>query len=196
MFRYCRCWSRLPAYRRGVGLDRGLVCTVGHGTRPIEAFLAVVREASVTTLVDIRRFPGSRRHPQFGLDAFAAAVRGQGIGYEWQGEALGGRRAARAGSRHTALRNAAFAGYADHMDTPAFRAAVDALVARAQTERPAIMCAETLWWHCHRMLVADALTMRGARVVHLQKAGSQQPHRLHTTVRRGGDGWPVYDVAT
>jgi uncharacterized protein (DUF488 family) len=114
-----------------------------------------------------------------------------GIGFEWWGEALGGRRSRVPGSRHTALRQAAFAGYADHMDTPEFRAAVDALLARTGV---AVMCAETVWWHCHRMLVADALTMRGATVVHLLDVGRRQPHRPHPTVRRGDDGWPVYDV--
>jgi uncharacterized protein (DUF488 family) len=171
------------------------VFTVGHGARSVEALLAVLREAGVGVLVDIRRFPGSRRHPQFGREALADRLAGAGIGYEWAGEALGGRRPRVAGSRHSALRQAAFAGYADHMDTTGFRAAVEALVARAATDRPAIMCAETVWWHCHRMLVADALTMRGATVVHLLEVGRRQPHRPHATVRRGSDDWPVYDVS-
>jgi uncharacterized protein (DUF488 family) len=172
-----------------------LVCTVGHGARPIEALLAVLRQASVTVLIDIRRFPGSRRHPQFARETLTATVTGAGIGYEWQGEALGGRRSRTPHSRHTALREAAFGGYADHMDGEMFRAAVDALVARARVERPAVMCAETVWWRCHRMLVADALLLRGASVVHLLDVGRRQPHRLHPTLRRGEDGWPVYDVA-
>jgi uncharacterized protein (DUF488 family) len=167
------------------------VFTVGHGARPVEALLAVLREPGVAVLVDIRRFPGSRRHPQFGREPLTGSLAEVGIGYEWWGEALGGRRSRVPGSRHTALRQAAFAGYADHMDTPEFRAAVDALLTRT---RPAIMCAETVWWHCHRMLVADALTMRGATVVHLLDVGRRQPHRPHPTVRRGDDGWPVYDV--
>jgi uncharacterized protein (DUF488 family) len=170
-----------------------VVFTVGHGARPIDAFVAVLRSADVTTLVDIRRYPGSRKHPQFGRDTLAAALGEQRIGYEWQGDTLGGRRSRRAGSRHPALHNAAFAGYADHMDTPEFRAAVDALVARAAAERLAIMCAETYWRHCHRMLVADALTLRGAKVVHLLDPGRREEHRLHPTVRRGADGWPVFD---
>jgi uncharacterized protein (DUF488 family) len=171
-----------------------VVFTVGHGARPIDAFVAVLRSADVTTLVDIRRYPGSRKHPQFGRGALAAALNEQHIGYEWQGDTLGGRRSRRADSRHTALHSAAFAGYADHMDTAEFRAAVDALAARAATaERLAIMCAETYWRHCHRMLVADALTVRGARVVHLLDPGRSQEHQLHPTMRRGPDGWPVFD---
>jgi hypothetical protein len=172
-----------------------VIHTVGHGARPIEAFLAVLRHASITVLIDIRRFPGSRRHPQFGREALAAAMADAGIGYEWQGEALGGRRGRTPHSRHTALGTAAFAAYADHMDSEAFRAAVGALLTRAQVERPAVMCAETVWWHCHRMLVADALVVRGGRVVHLLDVGRPQPHRLSPTVRPGEDGWPVYDVA-
>jgi uncharacterized protein (DUF488 family) len=167
--------------------------TVGHGARPVEAFVAVLRAADITTVVDIRRYPGSRKHPQFGRDALAAALHAQDIGYEWQGDALGGRRSRRADSRHIALHSAAFAGYADHMDTAEFRAAVDALVTRAAAERLAIMCAETYWGHCHRMLVGDALTVRGAKVVHLLDPGRREEHRLHPTMRRGADGWPVFD---
>jgi uncharacterized protein (DUF488 family) len=170
------------------------VWTVGHGARPVAGFLAVVRAAAVEVLVDIRRYPGSRRHPQYGREALAAELSTVDIRYEWRGEALGGRRNRRPDSRHTALRNPAFQGYADHMDGAEFRAAVDALVARAADERIAVMCAETQWWHCHRMLVADALTVRGSRVVHLMEPGRSQPHRTHPTVRRGPDGWPVYDV--
>jgi uncharacterized protein (DUF488 family) len=169
--------------------------TVGHGARPIEAFIAVLADASVDVLIDIRRFPGSRRHPQFGRERLAAELARAGIGYEWHGESLGGRRSRQPNSRHTALRHAAFGGYADHMDGVAFRAAVEALAARAATQRLALMCAETLWWHCHRMLVADALMLRGVPVEHLLDVGRRQEHRLHPTLRRGEDGWPVYDLS-
>lgn len=167
---------------------------MGHGARPIGAFLAVLAAERVSALVDVRRFPGSRRHPQFGRDALAEALAGAGVRYEWWGEALGGRRSRRPGSRHTALHNDAFAGYADHMDTEAFRAAVGELAERARAERPAVMCAETLWWRCHRMLIADALAMRGVTVTHLLDVGRREPYRPHPAVRRGPDGWPVYDV--
>ncbi|HZN18926.1 MAG TPA: DUF488 domain-containing protein [Micromonosporaceae bacterium] len=170
------------------------VLTIGHGARATGAFLEVLREAGATVLVDVRRYPGSRHHPQFNRRALAAALAEAGIGYEWQGEELGGRRSRVPGSRHTALRDEALAGYADHMDTPVFRTAAEALAARVGTDRPAVMCAETLWWHCHRMLVADALTMRGVAVGHLRELGRREPHRLHPTVRQGDDGWPVYDV--
>ncbi|MFI5914742.1 DUF488 family protein [Dactylosporangium sp. NPDC051541] len=168
------------------------VCTIGHGARSIDAFLAILADARVDTLVDVRRYPGSRRHPQFGRDELAAAVRGAGREYSWPGEALGGRRRERPGSRHTALRNGAFVAYADHMDTPEFRDAIGALLAAPGLH--AVMCAETLWWHCHRMLIADALVLRGAAVEHLLEPGTRQPHRLTGGVRAGADGWPVYDV--
>jgi uncharacterized protein (DUF488 family) len=172
-----------------------VVLTVGHGTRPAEALLAVLQHAGVTTLIDIRRFPGSRRHPQFAREALAVSLPAGGIRYEWQGEGLGGRRSRRASSRHGALVDAAFGGYADHMDTPAFRCAVQALVGRAEAdERPAVMCAQTLWWRCHRSLVADALVCRGVDVVHLIDVGRRGPHRVRPTMRCGDDGWPVYDV--
>lgn len=171
------------------------VWTVGHGARPVEALIAVLHEPGIGRLVDIRRFPGSRRHPQFGRAPLSRALAAAGIGYEWAGEALGGRRSRSAGSRHTGLRSAAFAGYADHMDTGEFRAAVDTLLGSAGHIRMAIMCAETLWWHCHRMLVADALVLRGATVTHLLDAGRREPHRLTQAARPGPDGWPVYDAS-
>ena len=183
------------------------IYTVGHGARSLEEFIGLLRAAGIGVLCDVRRYPGSRRHPQFGREALAEALADAGISYEWHGEALGGRRSRREDSRHTALHNAAFGGYADHMDTTQFRAALTALVERAESsERLAVMCAETLWWRCHRSLIADALTMRGAEVVHLIRAASQtgvnpvvdieqQRHRPHPTVRRGEDGWPVYDVS-
>lgn len=172
------------------------VWTVGHGARPLDAFLALLRWAGIGVLVDVRRFPGSRRQPQFGREALAAGLASAGIGYEWQGEALGGRRSRSARTRHVSLRRAAFAGYADHMDSAGFRTAIGALLQRARAgERIAVMCAETVWWHCHRMLIADALVMRGATVTHLLEVDRDQPHRPHPSARRGEDGWPVYDVA-
>lgn len=171
------------------------VFTIGHGARELAALVAVLEEASVTVLVDVRRYPGSRHHPQFGRRSLENALATAGIGYEWQGEALGGRRPRQPETRHPALHDAGLAGYADHMDSTEFRTAVDALVARAEAgERPAVMCAETKWWQCHRMLVADALEMRGVTVVHLLEVGRRERYRPHATVRRGDDGWPVYDV--
>jgi len=171
------------------------VLTVGHGARSAEALVEVLLRAGVTTLIDIRRYPGSRRHPQFGRAALAVSLPASGIQYEWQGDDLGGRRSGKASSRHVALIDAAFGGYADHMDTPAFRGAVHALVSRAEAgERLAVMCAETLWWRCHRSLVADTLVCQGVEVVHLIDVGRSEPHRMRQTMRCGDDGWPIYDV--
>jgi uncharacterized protein (DUF488 family) len=167
------------------------VFTVGHGARSIESFLTILTDAEVDTLVDVRRFPGSRRHPQFGREALEAAVRSAGLRYAWQGETLGGRRKEHPGTRHTALRNASFAAYADHMDTAGFRAALDGLI--GADGQQAVMCAETLWWHCHRMLIADALVLRGVVVEHLLDDRVRQPHRLTKGVRADDDGRPVYD---
>jgi uncharacterized protein (DUF488 family) len=174
------------------------VFTVGHGARPAAELVATLTGAGVTVLLDVRRFPGSRRHPQFGRAALAAALDGAGIAYEWHGETLGGRRSRSADSRHTALRVAAFAAYADHLDTPQARGALTDLLARAEREVPVVMCAETLWWQCHRKLIADALTLRGAAVVHLLgprrgEGPRWEPHRLSATVRPDDEGWPVYD---
>ena len=165
-----------------------MIRTIGHGARPIEELIAILVDAEVDTLVDVRRFPGSRRHPQFGRDALAATLRTAGLHYAWEGDTLGGRRQRQPGSRHTALRNASFAAYADHMDTPEFRTAVEGLTAGA-----AVMCAETLWWRCHRMLIADALVLRGVTVEHLLEVGKSRPHRVTEGARPGPDGWPVYD---
>lgn len=166
--------------------------TVGHGTRTTEELVAVLRSAGVVRLVDVRRHPGSRRHPQFAEDALRKSLPDLGVAYEWWGDELGGRRRPAAHTRHPAWRNDSFRAYADYTDTPAFRHAVERL-----EELPgplAVMCAETLWWRCHRRLIADALRVRGHDVVHLVDARTRQPHRLHPGLRVGGDGWPVYDV--
>ncbi|WP_205857501.1 DUF488 family protein [Phytoactinopolyspora endophytica] len=168
--------------------------TVGHGARPAEAFVAVLQDAAVEVLIDVRRFPGSRKHPQFGREALASGVYDHGIRYEWQGDELGGRRDRREDTRHTALINAAFGGYADHMDTPEFRRATAELITRSGDEQLAVMCAETLWWRCHRSFIADALACQGTDVVHLLDVGRREKHRIRPTMRAGDDGWPVYDV--
>jgi uncharacterized protein (DUF488 family) len=168
------------------------ILTVGHGTRPIDAFLALLGGAGVQVLVDVRRFPGSRRNPQYAREALRAALEEAGIAYVWMGEELGGFRSPVPGSRHTALAQRAFAGYADHMDTPAFRRGLERLIALARERPVAVMCAETLWWRCHRRMLADALLAAGCEVLHLLEGGPQ-PHALHPNARIE-DGRPVYDV--
>lgn len=165
--------------------------TVGHGTRTTEELAAVLLDVPVTTLVDVRRFPGSRRNPHLGRDALARDLPALGVAYEWWGEELGGRRSRAADSRHPAWRNDAFRAYADYMDTAEFRRALTALLQRLPV---AVMCAETLWWNCHRRLIADAAVSQGAEVVHLLGPGQRQAHVLSDGLRIGDDGWPVYDV--
>jgi uncharacterized protein (DUF488 family) len=169
--------------------------TVGHGTRTTEELAEVVRDGGVARIVDVRRFPASRRHPNVARDALARDLPEYGVAYEWWGEPLGGRRRALPldVTRHPAWHNEAFRGYADHMDGDEFRHAFDALVASSATVPTAVMCAETLWWRCHRRLIADAAVLRGEDVLHLG-LGKPAPHKLHPAVRAGDDGWPVYDV--
>jgi uncharacterized protein (DUF488 family) len=167
--------------------------TVGHGTRTTEQLVAVLASADVARLADVRRHPGSRRYPHLGRDALAEALPAAGIAYAWWGETMGGRRSRRPDSRHTAWRNASFQGYADHMDTPAFRRAFSELLDAAREAPTAVMCAETLWWRCHRRLLADAAVLRGTPVVHLLSEGEHPGHPLHPDVRADGDGWPLYD---
>ncbi len=170
------------------------VWTIGHGALSTEAIAATLRAAGVRTLLDIRRFPTSRRSPHLAQDRLAADLPSLGIAYEWAGEALGGRRSPRPGpTRHTAWADRAFRGYADHTDSTLFREAVESLVERARAgERLAVMCAEVDWRRCHRRLVADALTVRGVAVVHLQVGRPPEPHEPHPDLRSDADGWPLW----
>jgi uncharacterized protein (DUF488 family) len=169
--------------------------TIGHGERSAEELLTLLRDHAIVVLADVRRFPASRRNPQFGREALEAELGANGIEYQWWGHELGGRRDPVPGvNRHPAWRNEAFRGYADHMDLPGFRATFSQLLAMAATAPTAIMCAETVWWRCHRRLLSDAAVLLGTPVVHLMSPDHSQPHRLNPAVRRGSDGWPVYDL--
>ena len=158
-------------------MPAGRVWTIGHSTRTVEAFIALLHSQEIDRLADIRTIPQSRRHPHFGRDALASRLANEGIQYRHFPD-LGGLRKPRADSRNGAWRNASFRGYADHMQTPAFASAVDALLAFAGDGRLAAMCAEAVWWQCHRMLLADALAARGAEVQHILGEASVQPHRM------------------
>jgi uncharacterized protein (DUF488 family) len=168
--------------------------TVGHGTRTTEELVAVLRSAEIQRVADVRRHPGSRRHPHLGRDALARDLPQAGIAYEWWGEELGGRRSRSPTSRHPAWRVAAFQGYADHMDTAEFRTAFTRLLDGTAELATAVMCSETVWWRCHRRLLADAALLRGTAVTHVLSATNHAPHPLHPEVRAGDDGWPVYDA--
>jgi uncharacterized protein (DUF488 family) len=148
------------------------VFTIGHGARTSEELVACLTEAGVGTLVDVRRFPGSRRHPQFNREAVAAAVEAVGIAYV-HAEALGGRRHG-GGDRYPCIQVAAFRAYAAWMGRDEFQGALPGALALAA---PCFMCAETLWWQCHRRLIAELLVARGHEVIHLLRPGHADRHR-------------------
>lgn len=154
------------------------IWTIGHSTRDSDAFVAALHSHGVRALVDVRRFPGSRRHPQFNADALAHTLLAAGIAYLGFGEQLGGRRRPRPDSTNTVWRNAGFKGYADYMETPAFARALEHLLRLAHERPTAIMCAELLWFRCHRALIADALEAKGVEVIHIhgQESGVRHPY--------------------
>jgi uncharacterized protein (DUF488 family) len=171
------------------------VFTVGHGTRSLEELVALLGEGPADTLVDVRRFPGSSRSPHLARAALAEALPPLGVTYVFRGDALGGRRTGRADSPHIAWENASFRAYADHMETDAFQRALSEIEAEARAgRRMALLCAETLWWRCHRRLIADALVARGLTVVHLIGPGAQAAHELNPAARPDGAGHLIYDV--
>ena len=131
----------------------------------------------IAAVADVRRFPGSRRHPHFAREQLDPFLRAHGIAYHWMPE-LGGRRRPLKDSPNTGWRVDAFRGYADYMATPEFRSAFRALVDLSRAHRTAIMCAEALWWQCHRRLISDALLASGATVLHIQAADKAPPHAL------------------
>lgn len=167
------------------------VFTIGHGTRTIDDFLTTLQDARIRALADVRSAPGSRRHPQFGQSALASSLAAAGIEYVHL-RGLGGRRAAVPGSPHVALKVDAFRGYADHMASAEFASDHARLVAMARERPTAFMCAETLWWRCHRRMLSDRLTADGWDVVHLLAPGKSEPHRLWD-VARVVHGALVYD---
>jgi uncharacterized protein (DUF488 family) len=172
---------------RRIGKRPGLVTfwTIGHSNVPLESFLALLRGNDINMIVDVRRYPASRRHPHFAGEALQAALEPLGIGYLHLPE-LGGRRTARADSPNTAWRHPAFRGYADYMDTPSFVDGLSQLVDAASTRRAAIMCAEALWWQCHRGLIADVRKAAGHTVLHITASGVQE--HPYTSAARIVDG--------
>ncbi len=151
------------------------IWTIGHSTRPIGDFVELLKENEIELLADVRRFPGSRRHPQFGQAQLASSLADSGIEYVHMPE-LGGRRPALPNSSNTAWRNAAFRGYADYMETPEFAEGAEKLITMANQKRIVIMCAEALWWQCHRGLIADYLKVRGWNVLHIIGTDKVEEH--------------------
>jgi uncharacterized protein (DUF488 family) len=151
------------------------IWTIGHSTRSLEDFLELLSAYSIEAVADVRRYPGSRRWPHFARDALDSALENRGLGYMWFPE-LGGRRTPSRDSLNTAWRSAAFRGYADYMATEAFAEGLERLINLASGLRTAIMCAESLWWRCHRGLIADVLRWLGFEVIHILGPGSTASH--------------------
>lgn len=163
--------------------------TFGHGTQSQEELAALIRGANLARIIDVRTTPKSRRHPWVWREEMELWVpRETGAAYEWNAD-LGGRRRPSAQSHNIALRHPAFRSYADYMETPAFRDALHALVQSLDDKNAAaIMCSETLWWRCHRRLIADAVTLlHGITVEHLEARGKLKPHVPTAGVRVEGD---------
>ena len=151
------------------------VWTVGHSTRTLDVFLGILDAHGIGAIADVRRFPASRRHPHFARDALAASLSGTGIAYRWLPQ-LGGRRTERADSPNTGWKNASFRGFADHLDTPEAAEGLAILRELAQARPTAILCAEAVWWQCHRQLIADVLKTEGTEVLHIVDATKSTAH--------------------
>ena len=159
------------------------IWTIGHSTRGIDEFISLLKENQIKLLVDVRAFPGSKRYPQFNKEALAESLNAHGIRYEHFPE-LGGKRKSTQDSRNTAWRNASFRAYADYMETEQFQKGIARLLDVAEKEGPtAIMCAEAVWWRCHRSLIADYLKARGVEVLHILGANKVEPHPYTSAAR-------------
>ena len=156
--------------------------TIGHSTLEWDAFLGLLKANGVEAVADVRRFPASRRYPQFNASHLRGALAEAGLAYAPFPD-LGGRRRPRPGSANTAWRNASFRGYADYMGTTEFQASLARLLELAARQRTAIMCAEAVWWSCHRALIADELKARGVEVLHIAGPGAPKPHPYTSAAR-------------
>jgi uncharacterized protein (DUF488 family) len=167
------------------------IWTVGHSTRSIEEFNHILIAYEIETLVDVRTFPGSRRYPQFNKAELSNSLQSIGMDYVHLPD-LGGRRKARADSTNTGWNNPGFRGYADHMETAEFKKGIEALLELAKKTRTAVMCAEAVWWRCHRSLISDLLKAEGVRVIHIidEKKSEEHPY---TSVARIVDGRLSYE---
>jgi uncharacterized protein (DUF488 family) len=159
-----------------------VIWTIGHSTRPFDEFVRVLASHEVELIVDVRRLPGSRRLPQYDSAALAANLDTHRIAYTWL-PALGGRRRPDPGSPNTGWRHPSFRAYADHIATEEFAAGLFDLLLMAHGLRTAVMCAEILWWRCHRRLIADVLTSLGVPVLHIRDASPAALHRLTEPAR-------------
>jgi uncharacterized protein (DUF488 family) len=165
--------------------------TIGHSNHPLDRFLTLLTQHEIEALVDIRRFPGSRKHPHFNQENLAATLHEAGIEYRWI-EALGGRRHKQKDeSPNLGLRNESFRNYADYMLTEEFRLGAEELLKLAKKKRTAFMCAEGLFWQCHRRLISDFLLAKEITDQHIMPNGELRPHTL-TEGAKIGDGKVTY----
>ena len=158
------------------------IWTVGHSTRSIEEFSEILKSFEIKLLADVRSFPTSRRYPHFNKEHLKVTLADSGIEYQHFPE-LGGRRRARKDSQNLAWRNEGFRGYADYIETEEFGAGVARLLDMGRTRRTAIMCAEAVWWRCHRSLISDYLKAKGVEVTHIIAAGKSEPHPFTSAAR-------------
>jgi uncharacterized protein (DUF488 family) len=158
------------------------IWTIGHSTRPIEEFLVLLAEYRIETIADVRSFPGSRKYPQYGKEALAPTLAEHAIGYHWL-QILGGRRRVSPDSPNTGWRNASFRGYADYMASTEFAQGLAELMELASKSRTAMMCAEAVWWRCHRSMISDALCVDGVEVVHIMDAKHTTLHPMTAPAR-------------
>jgi uncharacterized protein (DUF488 family) len=166
------------------------IWTIGHSTRTLEEFIAMLQSFRIEVVADIRSFPGSRRYPHFNKEALEISLPQHKIKYTHLRE-LGGRRKVQPGSINTGWRVAAFRGYADYMETAAFKTAIMVLEGIAAEERTAYMCSEAVWWRCHRSLVSDYLKFNGWTVMHIMGIGKNEEHP-YTSPARIVNGCLVY----
>lgn len=166
------------------------IWTIGHSTRSADEFVAVLEAHAIEVVADVRRFPGSRRHPQFGGAELAQTLAASGIGYAWLSR-LGGRRSGPAGPEQEGWRNPSFRAYAAYTWTEEFAEGLDELLAIAGGARTTLMCSEVLWWRCHRALIADVLRFLGVEVIHLAGEGPGTVHP-YTSPARVKDGQLTY----
>jgi uncharacterized protein (DUF488 family) len=160
--------------------------TIGHSTRSLDDFIALLKDNAIDALADVRHFPGSRKYPHFNVEPLQQGLQMAGIHYEAFTE-LGGRRKVQPDSPNTAWRHPAFRGYADYMQTEAFHEGIERLKVPASKQRTAIMCSEAVWWRCHRGLLADVFKLHGTRVLHIMGPASP-PEHPYTSAARVVDG--------
>jgi uncharacterized protein (DUF488 family) len=171
-----------------------IIYTIGHSTRTLEEFLQILRSFDIEKLIDIRAFPSSKRYPHFGKEMLCRELSGAGIGYLWLGNLLGGyRRKGIKNSPNIAIKSTGFRNYADYMFSHEFKGSINFLLKEARLKKVAIMCAERLYFRCHRWLISDYLLFKGAKVLHIIEERRFSVHKLHPSARMEDDRL-VYDL--